>query len=361
MSETTNKKRRRVTSFDVAQEAGVSRSTVAAVLNKSKNVIISKETAQRVHKAAERLGYLPKLAARTINLDRAYAIGLISCWDLNSPYLARPMKGIVNLLRTAGYSLTICDLDNANIESGVKVAVDYFRESRIDGVLIIVSTMFDDVSSPNILQPLRNDRVPFVLVNTGASHELNTDQINSDNFHAGHLATCHLLNHGHRRIAFIMRNPEKTHPAEEARYWGYIQALTEARISQTDRYVIYSTNTARSMEHGIVAFQNALSTWPEKPSAVYAIHDHLAAGVIYAAREAGLQVPKDLAVVGMDDLEAARTVYPPLTSLAQPLCQMGEKATQLLLQRIEETGPEHPVRLSLPCDIVIRKSCGCMN
>ncbi len=359
MSEDTHKNRRRVTSFDVAKEAGVSRSTVSAVLNNTRQVIISKETEQKVRKAADRLGYLPKLAARSIHSDRSYAIGLISCWNPNSPFVARPMQGIVNCLRTVGYSLTICDLGHSDIAFGVKVAIDYFREGRIDGVLVILSTMADEVISSGVLQLLRDDSVPFVLVNTSCP-ELEMDEANSDNFHAGYLATRHLLNHGHRRIAYILRREiaPKLSQAEEARYQGYLQALTEAGVSQIDRYVTRSPRPELTAEQGMAVFLQALPRWAERPSAVYAISDRLAAGVMAAAHTAGLRVPDDLAVVGTDDLEIARSTYPLLTSVAQPLQQMGDVATRLLLQRIDGTGPDQPVRVLLPCHLVVRKSCG---
>ncbi len=351
-----NKNKRKVTSFDVAKEAGVSRSTVSAALNKGGR--ISEETTEKVRKAASRLGYMPKLAARSINSNRSYSIGLISCWDPNSHLVTRPVQGIVNHLRTVGYSLTICDLGSSHIGNGANVAIDYFREGRIDGLIAILSTGRKDSSLPAAIQRLRQEHLPFVLINT--IREPDTDEVNSDNFHAGYTAARHLLNLGHRNIAFVLRreNLANVPQAEEDRYRGYMQALQGAGVEQPDRFTIRSAATDFTAKLGASVFRTAMLAWPERPTAVYAINDNLAAGVIFAAGKAGWRVPEDVAVVGTDDLEIAQVIQPALTSIAQPLQQMGESAAQLVMQRIEEAGPDGPVQLSLPCHLVARESSG---
>ncbi|HHW08555.1 MAG TPA: LacI family transcriptional regulator [Firmicutes bacterium] len=355
------KSKRRITSFDVAKEAGVSRSTVSAVINKNTKVGISESTTQKVLSAAARLGYIPKLAARSISSHRSYAIGLISCWQSNSYMLTRPLRGMMQYLRQEEYSLTLCDLGSADMTKSAAIAVKYFLEGRIDGLIIILRTNAPEEEVASALDLLRRENMPLVLVNT-AVEEPDIDEVNCDNLHAGYIATKHLISCGHRDIAFIYRrqNAENCSLAEEGRYRGYIKALEEAGIEPPEDYVVRLPDQEFDVKQGSDALHYLMNNdgARRRPSAVYTLNDTVALGVIYAAAKAGLHLPEDLAIVGNDDMEGSRLLCPALTSVAQPLQQMGEEAARLLKQRIEGTGPDHPVKLTLPCHLVIRESCG---
>lgn len=346
----------------MAKAAGVSRSTVSVVLNNVPGVSVSPQTRERVLAAARRLHYHPNHAARAISSRRAFALGLVSCWDPISPLFSRPVQGMLQATRSAGYALTLCDLAIHQMGSSAERAIDFYREGRIDGVIVLTKNLGMTSLNAPIMNRLGEERIPAVFINSGIDDESVYD-VSTDNFHAGFIATEHLIQLGHRQIAFLMRRRSGKHVsfAEQQRFEGYLRALASAGIDPEPSLIIDATHAPISSETGHKVFGNHLDGCTSPPTAVYAINDYLALGAISAAEERGLRVPADLAVVGTDDLEVASQIRPSLTSVQQPLKQLGELATQLLLRLIEGELPDPAVRQFHPCQLVIRDSSSASN
>jgi LacI family repressor for deo operon, udp, cdd, tsx, nupC, and nupG len=356
-----NDKQRPVTSFDVAREAGVSRSTVSVVLNNAKNVSVSPETYRKVMEAAEKLQYRPNMAARSISTQRAYSIGLVSCWEPSSPLFAKPMEGILDEVREADYALTLCELSMRRLKLGIEVAINFYREGRIDGVIGLMGTTGKSQLLNELVESLRHEKIPFVFVNSHMADPY-VDDISTDNFHAGFLGTHHLIRLGHKRICFLTQrvrpDGERVSYADRDRLLGYQAAMQDSGLG-IDPSLILSTNVEPiSVDMGYRTFKRYLESSDSLPTGVYAISDHLAIGAIYAAQELGIKVPEDLAVVGTDDIGTSRYIRPPLTSVSHPLDKAGSQAVKLLLEKIDGKGPKGPVKMSLPCTLMVRGSCG---
>lgn len=353
-----HKTRQCVTSFDVAKEAGVSRTTVSLVLNNAAGASISAETANRVRLAADRLSYRPNVAAKSITTSKAYSFGLISCWDASSPLFARPVQGMIKSAREAGYGLTLCDLASHNLDKSIAVALDFYREGRIDGIVALMRTRMHTEPASPLLAELRSNNIPFVLVNANTA-DPSINDICADNFHAGYLAAEHLLRLGHTQIAFIGRRTESgVSYATTERLRGYLAALRAAGVTPQDDLHIRVEGSPTPTESAYRVFQQYLKKCSSRPTALYAINDHFAIGALYAAQDLGIQTPDELAIVGTDDLDVAAQIRPALTSVRQPLELMGEEAVKALLRLIDGEERMGTVKLALPCRLIVRESCG---
>lgn len=355
---------RKPTSIDVAREAGVSQTTVSLILNGIRDASFPPETIKRVREAAQRLQYRPNVAARSVSSRKAYALGLISRWVTSSPFFSRPVQGMLRVAQEAGYALTLCDVEAEakNAEATVDRVVGYYREGRIDGVIAILATLEKIGIPASVLHRCIDENIPIVLVNAYGNNPM-IDEIRSDNFHAGYLGTRHLLQLGHRRIAFFLerKKGDRTTTAASERLMGYRHALREAKIDPSNELVIRIDDAPVIIDTGYNSFKEYLRSCKSPPSALYAINDNLALGAMYAALDHGLRVPDDLAIVGTDDCDFSRDVRPRLTSVRQPLELMGEESVRLLLKRLNHEGPSEAVKQLFKCELVIRESCGAKN
>ena len=360
-----DRRRRVVTSADVARAAGVSRSTVSLVLNNVPGMTFHPETVRRVRLAAERLGYFPNVPARSVTTRQGYALGVVSFWEPGSTLFARTFQGMLAASREAGYGLTLCDIASPSGEFDVDVIIQFYREGRIDGVVALLSTFPAHAGAGVLVRRLKSERIPFVLINS-AVEDPEVDEILADNRHAGYIGTKHLLELGHTRIGFGLRRGQKGEisVSEAERFEGYTRALAEAELQVDERLILSDPEgpTHINVDSGHRSFDALADRLAREgaplPTAVYCINDRVALGVLYAAGERGLRVPDDLAIVGTDDLEIASQVRPALTSVRQPLHELGVEAIRLLLDRIKGSGPEGPVKLRIPCSLKVRASCG---
>ncbi len=352
-------KRRKVTSSDVAVAAGVSRSTVSLVLNRVEGVTFNPETVRRVQEAAKRLGYVPNVPARSVMTRKGYALGLISAWEPGSTLFARTFQGMLAATRAAGYGLTLCDIAGRAEQINIDSTVSFYQQGRIDGVVALLSTLPENPATVRFRETLEGEKIPFVFVNSH-SDVPTVDEIRTDNFQAGYIATKHLLDLGHRRVGICVRGASGRFlsRSETERYRGYVAALTEAGLVPKESLTVKTEEGPINVDRGYQAFKVFLESGCELPSALYAISDHFATGVLYAAKEKGISIPGDLAIVGTDDLELASQLRPSLTSVRQPLQELGEEAVNLLLKRIDGKGPSQPVKLHVPCSLRVRQSSG---
>jgi LacI family transcriptional regulator len=323
---------------EVAQRAGVSYATVSHVINKTR--FVSDETRSRVLSAMSELNYRPNTLARSLRIGETKTIGLILP-DSANPFFAEIARSIEDRAFRLGYSVILCNTErDTNRET---LYVDVLSKRQVDGIIFVATG--DQADSLNFLI---NQDMPVVLIDRDLAN-IEVDAVLTDNQRGGYLATRHLIQRGHRRIACIA-GPSHITPSAE-RVTGYLQALAEAGIPYDEALVVdgdYHPASGQQVTAALLAMD-----FP--PTAIFALNDLMAIGALRAATEAGLRVPEDLAVIGYDDIEFACFTNPPLSTIAQPKDEVGSQATEILVKRIsEKDGEKH--RLVLPPRLIIRGS-----
>ncbi|MEN9288456.1 MAG: LacI family DNA-binding transcriptional regulator [Sphingomonadaceae bacterium] len=328
----------RVTIKDVSRVAGVSIKTVSRVLNKEKYV--REETKRRVEEAVAALNFSPSLAARTLAGRRSFQIALL--YDNHSPhYIHQVQEGVWARTREEGVRMLAQPVDVAspNLAAEVGGLID---ETHVDG--IILSSPVTD--APEVLAELERRHIRFVRISPGTNHAM-TSSVFMDDVQAADDMTSHLINQGHKRIGFVIGHPN--HMASDQRHFGYRRALDRAGIA-------YEPNLVRQgsfdFESGRAAAE-ALIALPNPPTAIFASNDDMAAGVLAYAHGLGLDVPEDLSVAGFDDTALASLVWPPLTTIRQPVRDLAYTAATLLFGEDETV-----IHQRLPHELVIRASTG---
>lgn len=327
-----------VTIFDVAREAGVSYATVSRVINNKDHVKPDKREA--VLRAMTRLGYVVNQQARSLAGGRSRVIGLL-VQGLESAYTGEIVRGIDLELEAAQYDLMLYTTHRRRAKESAYVTA--ITRGMADGLLLILPR-----NPEAYLQSLQRQRFPYVLIDHQGIGEGGT-AVGATNRRGGYDATRHLIELGHRRIGFITGSFELGCSAD--RLAGYQAALAEAGIA-ADPALVYTGDFFR--QSGF-AGARALLGLAAAPTAIFASNDEMAFGVIDAARDQGLRIPDDLSVIGFDDIPQAASVYPALTTVRQPLEQMGRVATQMLLRLIDKAAPAE--RAELPTELIIRHSC----
>ncbi len=328
----------RVTIKDVSRVAGVSIKTVSRVLNKEKYV--REETKRRVEEAVAALNFSPSLAARTLAGRRSFQIALL--YDNHSPhYIHQVQEGVWARTREEGVRMLAQPVDVAspNLAAEVGGLID---ETHVDG--IILSSPVTD--APEVLAELERRHIRFVRISPGTNHAM-TSSVFMDDVQAADDMTSHLINQGHKRIGFVIGHPN--HMASDQRHFGYRRALDRAGIA-------YEPNLVRqgSFDFGSGrAAAEALIALPNPPTAIFASNDDMAAGVLAYAHGLGLDVPEDLSVAGFDDTALASLVWPPLTTIRQPVRDLAYTAATLLFGEDETV-----IHQRLPHELVIRASTG---
>ncbi len=315
----------RVSIKDIAREADVSHSTVSRALSDSS--LVNAETKARIQRLAREMGYSPDARARSLVMGRTRTIGLVVT-TITDPFIAEVVQAIENTALDRGYTVILA---SSQSEPDREIAaVEMLRSKRVDGVIVTSSRV-------GALYQDHLDRlgVPVVLLNShSAQMGPYTFAITVNNRHGACLATEHLIQQGHRRIAYISGPAD--HSDDLERLAGYGQALDEAGIAYDPDLVITGTGRSGGGERALPR----LMALDEPPTATFCYNDMTAIGVLYAARQSGISIPGDLAVVGFDDIPFASYVYPSLTTVAQPKPDMGQRAMQMVLALTEQDDPD---------------------
>ncbi|MET3134527.1 LacI family transcriptional regulator [Oxalobacteraceae bacterium GrIS 1.11] len=324
----------------VAQQAGVSTSTVSHVLNNTR--VVSEDVRARVLAVINDLRYVPSAVARSLKNDRTHTIGMVVPNNSN-PYFAELIRAIEDASFKLGYNIILC---NCYDDASKQVAqLRVLMEKRIDGLILVSSG-----SDGELTRFLAGDRLPTVLVDREIAG-VGADFIESDHERGGYLATQYLLELGHRAIACVS-GPKDLLPSRE-RVAGYLRALREAGLRLRLNWLVHSDFTSQG---GYGAFQQLLAL-PERPTAVFVSNDLMAIGGICAASEAGVHIPSQLSVLGYDDIALAAFSNPPLSSIAQPKQEIGALTARVLVERMRN--PDLPLRRErLQPTLVVRKSTG---
>jgi LacI family transcriptional regulator len=325
-----------VTMRDVAQLAGVSITTVSHVVNSTRSV--APETRAKVLDAIESTGYTGDAIARSLVTGGTRSLGVAISLVAN-PYFASLLAAIEAEATRSGYTLVLAGTHDE--PAAEQNAVRTLRSRRVDGLIL--------TPSPGgvVLPELRGLELPIVLLDRLTTSQ-DIDQVGPENVYATSGLVRHLAELGHRRIGMISGTPGLATTSE--RVLGYRLGLGRSRLRWDDALVASGCSPADAV--------GSLLDLPDPPTAVVAGDNVMLSGVLHECRRRGLRVGADLAVVGYDDVEWADLLDPPITTVAQPIADMGRTAVRLLLDRIAD--PDRtPVTKRLPTTFMHRRSCGC--
>ena len=328
---------------DIARLAYVSRSVVSRVLNDRPNV--SNEARERVQAVIEKYNYRPSATARSLATDRTYEISILAPRKKDevfaNAFWSLVFLGISEECTKRGYFVSL-SMISGEMEAHLNDRIVHGH--NFDGYVLISKTVADQV-----VPALRKRNLPTVLIGHDPAFP-DLDSVEGDNFTGGHQATEHLIGLGHRRIAALMG---PLHAQESIdRLEGYKQALLDAGLP-LDQALIAEGDY--SQQSGCERTPHLLGPTP-RLTAIFCANDAMAAGVLLALHRAGLAVPGDVSVVGYDDLPNSQYTIPPLTTVRQPIYEMGRHAADRVIDQIEGTRKE-PVHTKLDVELVMRESC----
>lgn len=329
---------RKATIDDVAQQAGVSISTVSRVLNRRDRV--HPGTRARVEAAMNQLRYRPSALARGLALKRCQTIGLLAP-NITDPFFVEMVRGVEQAAADAGYGLLIARQHHPTEE---RRYLSLFTNSCVDGVVLVAIGV-----RRRYLDSLLEERLPFAIIQQDLG--MNVPTFITDNYTGARALGEHLLAHRFERIAYISGSDDTPDSAERLRGLG--DAL-RAKGRSIDDVLIVRGDFGHASGYRAALQLLAL---PQPPDAIFAANDQMAVGAIEAARDLGLRVPEQLAVCGFDDTDLARYITPRLTTVRQPLREMGRLATEAVIQELEKRSV--PRCTMLPTELVVRESCGC--
>lgn len=339
-------KKKNPTSKDVARLAGVSRTTVSLVLNKVEDSGISDKTKEAVWAAAKELNYHPNAMARGMRMRRSNTLGLVAPWSATETIFSKAVEGVQEAAFDHNYYTLLCHTKGERRREDVYVR--YFMERRVDGIVVITSTGRQDYSN---WEPLLDQKIPFVLVNSGID-DPRMSSVYVDNYLGAKMAVKHLYNLGHRRIG-IIGTFKIGGKALYDRRRGFMEAAEELGLKP----ILPTEQSDHDPKLRGRLQTEELMSLASPPTAVYATSDLAAFGAYEFARERKVVIPRDLAIVGNDNYPSCEHVLPSLSSIAQPLFAAGQEAVRILMSAVEGENTQ-PQKITLPPTLIIRGSSG---
>lgn len=324
----TNKK---VTIKDVAKQSGVSIATVSQILNNNQEKF-SPKTVAKVMEAKESLNYEPDYFARRMIMKKSKTIGVLLP-DITNPFFSMLLSGIEKRLYQEKYVMLLC---NADLDATREM--EYLEElSRrgVDGFIIATSV----ISNQMINETLRKKALPFIVLDQKKAEGF-SDAVLTEDYFGGQLAAEHLANLGHQKVAILV--PEKASMNIQTRLAGFQSIFPEARIIYSELSKVAGQDAARRVLE-------------EDLTGIFTTSDEIAIGLYLGLKEAGKKIPSDYSIVGYDNTEMSEFVTPPLTTVAQPIFELGQQAAELLLERIEYPEKKWEEK-TLPVHLITRLS-----
>lgn len=315
---------------DVAAKAGVSIKTVSRVMNREQNV--RPVTRDKVLAAAQALNYKPNQSARGLAGNKTFLIALV--YDNPNPsYLTNIQRGILETCEAEGYGMVLKPVSFDGDQTVFEQVSDFMAHSKVDGLVLTPPVCDDTVFKQELIEynipyvsvapPDQGDKLAVLIDDMAASQEMMQ----------------HLLALGHTHIAFIKGHP--AHGAGKTRYNGYEKALEAANLPLREELIYQGYFT---FDCGLKAADYFMSL-PTRPTAIYGASDEMAAGVVHYLQQKGLAVPSDISVVGFDDTPISKQIWPPMTTVHQPIRTMGRVASKILIADIckQENDPVHQI------------------
>lgn len=303
-----------VTIYDVAREAGVSMATVSRVVNGNPNV--KPTTRKKVIEAIKRLGYRPNAVARGLASKRTTTVGVIIP-DISSLFYAELARGIEDIANMYHYNIILCNSDQKK-EKEIHL-VNTLLEKQVDGLLFMGSQISEEHK-----EVLKTSSAPIILSAT-ATDDQDIPSVNIDYMQASYDAVQMFIKRGHRRIA-IISGPLTDPRTDKLRMEGYHQAMKSAQLPVDERYIVYGDYRYESGYQGMESFLER----NEKPTAVVVMSDEMAVGAIHACLDNGVKVPDDVEIIGFDNTRLCTMVRPTLSSVVQPMYDIGAVSMRLL-------------------------------
>jgi DNA-binding LacI/PurR family transcriptional regulator len=328
---------KRISIKDIARLADVSHSTVSRALRHSP--LVNEETAAKIHRIAEQAGYSPSAPARSLVTRRTKTVGVVVT-SIADPFNAGVVSGIEDAANEHGFSVFLA---NSNADPGREVRVVHsFEERRVDGIVVTASRV-----GALYVPMLSRMQVPIVLLNNQHPSEF-VHSVLIANEQASLEVTRHLVHLGHRRIAYL--GDRYGHQSDTERFAGYRLALDQADLPFEPELVVHGDGkpegAATAMAH--------LLALPRPPTAVFCYNDMSALGALHVIHSHGLRVPEDISLAGFDDLYITQYMHPPLTTVRQPMRQMGRLAMETLLQLLSGAASAH--HIEVPGELIVRES-----
>jgi DNA-binding LacI/PurR family transcriptional regulator len=311
---------------DIARVAGVSHSTVSRALRNSP--LVNAKTAALVRRIAKKQRYVASAVARSLVTKRTNTIGIVVS-SIADPFAGEVVGGIEECALANNYSVILA-ASHGDPDRELR-AVQFLHERRVDGVIVMASRV-----GVRYRSSLSRMKSPIVLINSHHRGEF-AHSVRIDNVGAAKIATLHLVELGHRRIAYI--GDELGFQSDSERLNGYQKALKDAGLPFDPALVAYGDGTP---VRGLDAMSRLLSL-PEPPTAVFCYNDREALGAMRAVREYGLRIPDDISIVGFDDLFLSSYTHPPLTTIRQPKHEMGRQATEILFGLLSGDQPRSQI------------------
>lgn len=329
------------TIYDVAEQAGVSIQTVSRVLNNRPDVSV--ETRQHILDIIDQMGYQPFSNARGLASKRTYTLGLVAA-DFSDFWFSQVVTGAEKEAHEHGYYFMLGS-SSCNPEDEPKF-IRLLNERHVDGILFIRASCADESEH---LTRLKESGIPVVTTGNYLP-ESGLAMVDVDNIGGGRKATEYLLGLGHTRIAMLSGPPDWRSACDRTE--GYLQALRTTGMPANPDLIIEGTWLHKS---GYLGMKRLLEN--KTPfTAVFAQNDRIARGAISALHEAGRRVPEDVSIIGYDDIPEAEFSDPPLTTIRQPMAEIGRAATRLLVQIIED-GEATPNQILFDTELIVRSSC----
>ncbi|MEQ9287983.1 MAG: LacI family DNA-binding transcriptional regulator [Cyclobacteriaceae bacterium] len=335
-------KKRKVTIHDIARELKVDSSTVSRALSNSPRV--KPKTRELVLKMADELGYQPNALASNLRKSRSNTIGVVVP-RISRHFFSSVIAGIDEITYQAGYNVLICQsLDEFERE---KKLVKTLLSNQVDGVLMSVSMETSDIGH---LTDLENNGIPLVFFDR-FNDGLKAGRVVIDDFKAAYEATEHLIENGCRSIVHFS-GPQDVNIYKD-RFNGYVSALQKNGLEVKEDHIL----TSRLMGDDGVSCVDQLMDWPVLPDGIFSANDTAAIGAVKRFRELGVEIPKDVAIVGFSNEPVSSVLEPPLTTIDQPGFEMGKMASNMLLEDIKNPGKRPPAQtITIDSKLIVRKS-----
>jgi LacI family transcriptional regulator len=329
----------RVTIKTVAEEAGVSKTTVSHVLNKTR--FVEEETRQRVLQAIDRLGYRPSLVARSLTTNRTETIGVVVS-DISNNFFGDLIRGIEDFTGPKNYSLVVCNTDETLDRENHYL--DLLLRQRVDGIIVAAASQRWEALNIAEMQ-----HTPIVYTDR-RFEGMHGPYAGADNMGGAQLGTNHLIQCGHQKIGMLAGFQRLSSMRE--RLAGFQCAMEQHGLPVFPQWIIESH---LGIEEGREAAHKILSM-PEHPTALFINNNYLSLGTLLALNDMGLSCPGDVSILGFDDHPWSAVSCPPLTVIRQPARQIGQAAAQMVEMLINGEQPD-PLEVELPCELVLRSSC----